>query len=779
MFKNYFKITYRNIVRQKTYSAINIAGLAVGMSCFILISLWVQDELSFDRFHENSDHIYRIVDYEKYSNGEEVHFSQNAAPLGPILKEKYPEILQFTRYRRGEHIVSYGNKKFNQPGFDFTDPSFFELFSFPLIKGNRETVLSDPFSIVITEEMANKYFGNEEPIGKTLRVDNRLDFIVSGVVGSVPGNSHIQFNMLVPFQTISEFGYNIDNWRSWAYATYVLLDKNADYREVSRKISNVIIEHESDALATISLQPLRDVHLYSKNIWGFGGDGEIKYVFIFSVIAILILLTACINFMNLATARSSKRTKEVGLCKVVGANRKEIIVQFLNESVILSFIALFFSLSFVNIALPYFNELAGKELAFSLTGNISIIVLVISTVITTGIISGSYPALFLSAFQPVKVLKGTLSSGAKGANFRRILVSFQFVLTILLIFGTLVINRQLNFIKDQKLGYNDEQVISVELPGELGKKSDYIKNEILKNTDVVEVSAASGQPNRIGMSRIFREWEGRQGEEQFLAFMLISDESYKETFQLEMAAGRYFSKMITTDTGTVVINEAAMSVMGMDEPIGKSLGPYKIIGVLKDFHFRPLRTKIGPLIVFYGSEDFSYDQLMVKLHPQKIASFSKTWATVVPDFPLEYKFVNEQTERMYRTEMRVEKVMNTFTVLILFIACLGLFGLASFVAEQRTKEIGIRKVLGASIPGILVLLNTEFIKWIIIAVLIAWPVGWFVMDSWLQTFAYKIDMTLWMFLVSGVAILVIALLTVSSQAIKASLKNPVDSLRYE
>ncbi len=353
----------------------------------------------------------------------------------------------------------------------------------------------------------------------------------------------------------------------------------------------------------------------------------------------------------------------------------------------------------------------------------------------------------------------------------------------MLIFGTLVINRQLHFIKNQELGYDNNQVISVDLPGELSRKTEYLKNELLKNTDVLEISAASGQPNKIGMSRIFSEWEGRQDDDQFLGFMLISDESFKETFQFKMAQGRYFSKNFPTDTGTVVINGAAMRVMGMDQPLGKKLGRFRIVGVLKDFHFRSLHEKIGPLIVWYGDKEYSYNKLLVKLQAgnisEKIASLSANWTSIVPEFPLEYQFVDEQTERMYRADMRVEKVMNTFTVLILFIACLGLLGLASFIAEQRTKEIGIRKVLGASISGILVLLSTEFIKWIIIAALIAWPVGWLVMDTWLQTFAYKIDIDWWVFALSGGIALLIALLTVSSQAVKAAISNPLDSLRYE
>ena len=782
MFKNYLKIALRNLFKQKTYSLINIAGLAVGMACFILIFLWVQDELSYDMFHKNINQLYRVVDYEKYSNGEELYFSQNSALLGPILKSMYPEIHDFARYRRGgSTIVNYGEKRFTEDGVVFTDPSFFKLFSFSIIKGNQETILSDPYSIVITEEIAQKYFGTEEPVGKTLLIDNKLDFKVTGIVKKAASNSHLRFKFIIPFETIKEFGMNIDNWRSWAFATYILLDEKANHKAVSRKITNVIKEHEDSAIATISLQSVKDIHLYSSHIWGLGGDGEIKYVYIFSAIAIFILLTACINFMNLATARSAKRAKEVGLRKVVGAARKEIIVQFLNESLLMSIIALIFSLSIVNITLPFFNRLSEKQLICSLTGNLNIILLILTTVIGTGIISGSYPALFLSSFQPIKVLKSTLSSDVKGINFRRILVCLQFVLTILLIFGTLVINHQLHFIRNQKSGFNKDHVVCISLQGNLPQKTEFLKNKLTKTSNILDVSAATAQPNRIRTSRIFRDWDGHKPDEQFLSHIMVTDENYLNTFQMEMVQGRYFSKNFPSDTGAVVINEAAMSVMGMDEPLGKTVFEHKIIGVLKDYHFRSLHEKIGPLIIFHGTRNYEY--LLVKFQPgdfsKQINSLKNTWSSAVPEFPLEFHFLDEQTERMYRADIKVKEIMNTFTLLALFIACLGLFGLASFTAEQRTKEIGIRKVLGATIPGILILLSKEFVKWVLVANIIAWPVGWFVMNKWLQNFAYRINIGWWTFLLAGTLALVVTLLTVSYQAIRAATLNPVNALRYE
>jgi hypothetical protein len=545
MFKNYLKIALRNLINQKAYSFINITGLAVGMACFILILLWVQDELSYDRFHENTENLYRVVDHEKYSNGEELYFTSNPAVLGPILKEEYPEILEFARFIRGRNIIThYGEKRINDDGFAFADPSFFSLFTFPLVEGDKENVLSGPYSLVISEETARKYFGEKNPIGKTIRIDNRLDFKISAVAKNVPANSHLQFKFLAPFTTIKEFGGELEGWNSFAYATYILLDKNGDYREVSRKIEDVVRQRDEKSIVSLSLQSIKDVHLYSSHIWGLGGDGDIKYVYIFSIIAVFILLTACINFMNLATARSARRAKEVGLRKVVGAAREEIIFQFLGESILIAFIALSFSIALVDLMLPYFNSLSGKQLDLTVGGNFNIIIMMLGTVIATGIIAGSYPALFLSGFQPVTALKGALNLGVKGSAFRKILVSFQFVLTIVLIIGTLVFNRQLHFIRNQKLGFNEEFVLSITLKGDLTQKTGFLKNELMRNGDIVNVSAVSDLPTRIRVSMIVDEWEGRDADEQYLSHLFYADQDFPNTMQMEMVQGRFFSEDI-------------------------------------------------------------------------------------------------------------------------------------------------------------------------------------------------------------------------------------------
>jgi ABC-type antimicrobial peptide transport system permease subunit len=783
MLKNYLKITLRNIVNQKTYSFINITGLAVGLASFMLIVLWVQDELGFDSFHEKTDKIYRVVNYEKYSNEEELYFSQCPAELAVILKANYPEMKEIARLRRiNDIIISNENKSFNEKKMFFADPSLFTIFSFPLIKGTSENILTDPHSILITEEMALKYFGDKNPIGKTLKLNNKLDLLVSGVLRNSPSNSHIRFNFILPFERLKDFGYPIEGWNSYAYGTYVLLENHTDYKMVSSKIKNAIKEHNASAIVTSSLQSIKDIHLYSSHIGGLGGDGDIKSVYIFAAIALFVLLTACINFMNLSTARSGKRAKEVGLRKVIGANRKEIITQFFNESLIISFIAMIFAYLIVVIVLPAFNSLSGKDIQFSFAFMPTILVTILLTTLLTGIISGSYPALFLSSFQPIKTIKGVISSGTRGTLFRRILVSVQFVLTISLIFGTIVINRQLYFIKNKKLGYEKNQVISISLQGELAKKGDFLKNELIKNSNIINISATTDAPSSVGRSFIVNDWEGNNGDEKILANLLGSDENFLSILELKMNQGRYFSRDFISDSTAVVVNEAALSVLGMLNPIGKRfMEDFHIIGIIKDFHFQSLHKKISPLVIFHQPEEYKY--LLVKINVDylngTLKEIENQWKALVPNYPMQFQFLNEQLDRQYRADRQTEKIINVFTFLTVFISVLGLTGMASYIAELRTKEIGIRKVLGATIAGILTLLSKEFIKWILIANIMAFPLSWFVMNKWLQTFAYRMDLNVWLFLLSGFFALGVAILTVIFQTLKVALANPVKSLRYE
>jgi putative ABC transport system permease protein len=783
MLKNYLKITLRNLRKHKSYSFINITGLAVGMASTILILLWVQDELSFDRFHQNADRIYRIIDYEKYSNGEEVTFSMNPPALASALKDEYPEILDVVRIRKLSNAVAqYGDKCFSEDAILFADPTFLKIFSFPLVNGNEENALINPRSIVITEKMALKYFGKEHPVGKIIRIDNRLDFLITGIMKDVPKNSHLQFNFVMSFETIKEFGFPIEGWNSFAYTTYVLLAEKSDYRQVSKKIAGLIKTKQEEAIVTLSLQPLPDIHLHSGNIWGIGGTGDIKYVYIFTVIAGFILLLACINFMNLTTARASNRAKEVGLRKVVGADRKDLIKQFFSESILFALLSLLIAIILVVEALPFYNILSGKEMVLDVHNNQINILLLVSITIITGLVSGSYPALFLSSFKPVSILKGVLKSGTKSSSMRKILVSFQFSLTIVLIIGTIIINRQLHFIKNQRLGFEKDQVLCLKLPGNLNQKIDLICTELSKNQQVIEISAVSFPPAQIRRSTIVSEWEGRQTDDQFLMYMLSADFDFLNTMGIAMAEGRYFSRKFPADTSTgIVVNEAAVNAMNMENPIGKKLFDLNIIGVVRDFHFNSLHSHIGPLVIYYNPNEIQ--NLLIKVKPddfnQTIKSIEHAWNRVVPGFPFEYSFLGEQIDLLYKAEQRVGKVINTFSILALFIACLGLFGMASFTAEQRTKEVGIRKVHGATVPGIVMLLAREFTRYVLFANIAAWPIAYYAMNKWLQEFAYRIDLTIWPFLLAGLSAFVIALLTVSWQSIRAAMANPIESLRYE
>ena len=783
MFKNYLLITVRNLRKQKLYSFINIAGLSIGMAGCILILLWVQDELSYERFHTNCESLYRVVNYEKYSGGDELQFCQGPPLLASILKEKYPEITESTRIRRCQAVtVAYDNNRFNEKKLFLTDASFFEMFSFPIAQGNPATLFQDPYSIVVSREMARKYFGAEDPLGKTVRIDNRFDLIVTGVVQNKNLNSHLDFDFLAPMEIIKEFGIELDNWHSWAFHNYVLLERQSDYQIVSQKIENEIQANEPEAIATSFLQPLTDIHLHSQGMWGYGGDGDSRYVIIFTLIAILVLLTACINFMNLTTARSGNRACEIGIRKVIGANRAELIKQFYLEVLILSLGALLISVILVLDVLPLFNNFTAKQIHFDIFGNINILGILVATVVFTAVLAGSYPALFLSRFEPVRIIKGQLTKRGRVGSFRKILVTLQFTLTIALIIGSLIIYQQLNFIRNQKLGFQKDNILIVNLQGDLPGKAETLKNHFLSNPHVKASAASSGHPMGIGASFILSDWDGCQPDQQFLCHMLSVDHDFLNTMKMEMAAGRFFSREFPSDLGkNLIINEAAARMMGMQSPVGMHVGDFSIIGVIKDFNFRSLHEKINPMILYIAPQD--YDRLLLRLDDHNaqnaIASLESTWKNNVPAIPFEFSFLNEKMEELYRADLRIEKIINAFTLLLIVIAALGLYGLAAFTAEKRSKEIGVRKVMGASVPNIVILLVKEYTKWVLIASLIAWPLAYFVLAKYLENYAYRIDLQIWPFLLSGLLTLSIAIVTVCYQSLRAAFSNPIDSLRYE
>jgi len=780
---SYVKIALRKIRRHKTFSFINIAGLAVGMSACILILLWVQNELSFDRFHERAGQILRAVEHEQMSSGRTLSYPLFPTGFGPALKSDYPQVLETVRLRQSRgRIVKVGDNSFYEDNFTFADPELFKVFTFPLLHGSPDTVLSAPSSIVLTEEMAQKYFGEKNPIGQIIQVDRTHEFQVTGVSKSIPKNSHIQFDFVVPFIALEQYGWEMNDWGRFGIHTYFLLNEHTDYQEFSTQIEGFLKKYDEETIMTVSLQPLTRIHLYSAGINASGTSGDIKYVYIFSLIAFFILLMACVNFMNLSTARSENRAREVGVRKVVGAKRRNLIFQFFGESILLSLLAFILAVGLTQLTLQAFKSLTGKEMTFKIFTQPELFFGLLGIATLTGLIAGSYPAVFLSSFQPMKTLRTRFTSGTGGVTFRKALVISQFVLTICLVIATVTVNRQMHYIRNMNLGIEKDHILCLDLKGNLEEKYQVLKNEISRNTSVIAVSAASDAPAGNHWSISLNEWEGRDTDAHYLLDILSVDHDYLKVFGLNQVEGRFFRAEETSgEELPIVVNETAIKAMGMKDPIGKRIREFRIIGVIEDYHFDSLHNAISPLGMICTPDD--YDELLVKIQPENLpetlAAIKKSWLEVAPDYPFEFRFLDESIDALYRNDRKVGRVINIATVLALFIACMGLFGMASFSAEQRTKEIGIRKVFGASIPSIIFLLSKQFSKWVIAANVIAWPVAYFVMNKLLQVYAYRTAIGIEIFVFAAAAALMIALLTVSYQTLKAALANPIHSLRYE
>lgn len=787
MFKNYLKIALRNIQRHKTFSFINIFGLAVGMACCLLIFLWVQDEFRFDRFHVNRDRIHQVYSEMKYQDGRIQVFTGSYYPLAKILKNEVPEVFHALRYEQAANIlVRYGEKSTTDNTVGLADPSFFSVFSFPLLKGNVETALTDLNSIVITERMAQKYFGTEDPMGRILNVHGQADLKVTGVIENVPIHSSLQFDCIIPF--VWQFGPSGNEPTHWGgnpLCTFILLHENADLTNVAAKIIGIFKKYNptDKVLVDLHLHPLTRWHLYSPE-----GGGLIRSITIFSIIALFILIIACINFMNLSTARSATRSNEVGLRKVVGAKKFDLVQQFLGESILLSLITLFLALVLVWLLIPTFNSLMSKQLSLNMLLHPLVMLGVIGIALFTGIVSGSYPALFLSSFQPIQTLKGANQSGATGIIFRRVLVVFQFALSIFLIIGTLVSYRQMNFVRHKDLGYDQKDVLCVRMIGSLQSQYETAKNELLRNPDIVSITRSFQHPVNIGSSVSAIDWDGKNPDESATMNFEYVDYDYFKTLGMEFVDGRSFSKEYSTDlTEAYIVNEEAVRLMGIDSPVGKRLSVFRkegrIIGVVKNYHFQPLHEPIRPFVI--GADpSWSKNWMFIKL---KLENLSETVAFIkstckkfdADDSIMNFHFLDGALYYSYRAERQIGQFAAYFTILAILISSLGLFGLASFMTQQRTREIGIRKVLGASVPGVVFMLSKDFTKWVIISNIIAWPAAYFVVQKMLQRFAYRIDVGLEIFILSGLIALAIALLTVSFHAIHTAQANPVESLRYE
>ena len=782
MFKNYMKIAFRNMKRHKVYSFINIVGLTIGLTCSVLILIWVQDELNYDRFHNNAKELHRILlDPLKAAT---THEAVSPPILARKMKEEIPEVANATRILpHGRMLFTHKDKTFYEERGLLADPTFFEMFSFPFILGEPKIALKDLHSLVLTEEMAKKFFRNTNPIGKTITINNRTDYKVTGVIGDVPANSHLQFKFVRPFELLGKTGRNLETWSNVSFYTYVQLRKNSSVEDVNNKLK-LMIEREDPDHNLYYLQPLTHIHLYSKFNFDFAAHGNIIYVYVFTAAVLFVLLIACFNFVNLATARSGTRAKEVGMRKVIGAKKSDIIKQFYGESLLTSLIALCLAVALILLLLPAFNNFSGKELAFSLSGNMELILGFIAIAILTGILSGSYPALFLSTFHPIKVIRGNLKSGNRGTRFRKILVVTQFSLTITLFIGTAVVHSQMSHIRGRNLGYDKEHIVVFPLRGDMQKNFETLKNDLLQNTAIINVAGTSSLPTHIGSGTSSAWWEGKEDGVRIQMQVNLVDSDYLGTFKMEMSQGRFFSREYPTDSLAFVLNEAAIKAIGMESPVGKRFRASgkegSIIGIIKDFNYKSLHTEIEPLILMMDPRAY---YACVRINADKISAAIKslegTWNKLVPGFPFEYSFLDGRINNLYRAEQRMGKVFNSSTLLAILIACLGLFGMASFTAERRTKEIGIRKVLGASVPSVVSLLSKEYVKMVVISNLIAWPAAYYVMNQWLQGFAYRTNIQIWTFFMAAASALLIAVLTVSYHTIKTATANPVDSLRYE
>ncbi|PSL35750.1 ABC transporter permease [Chitinophaga ginsengisoli] len=795
MIKNYLKIAWRNIRKQKFYSFINILGLTIGMTCCFLIFMYVRFELSYDSFHKNKDRIYRVVTDVKTPT-ELIEADITSAPMGPNIKADFPEVVSSVRINQSNTLVAIGNNKYDEDKMVYADATFFDVFSFPLIRGNAKEALTAPFTAVLTESNAKRYFGSEDPIGKTFQIDGgKATIKVTGLMKDVPENSHLPFDMVLSLATAEAMGQNLtESWGNFGMLTYLLLTPGTDPAKLEKKLPAFMESHIGSTMKgnnmyyTLHLEPLKDVYMTSKR--NAPVKGSMTNIYIFSIVAILILLIAVINFVNLATARATERAREVGVRKSVGAYESQLTFQFLCETMLLSLFAFVLSVALSQLLLPPFNLLAGKEIAYNIfsTGAIVWFLLI---AISVGLLAGIYPALVLSSYKPVVVLKGAFSSSNKGLFLRRGLVVFQFVITIVLIVGVMIVYYQLLYLQGRDLGFKKEQQLVVEFGGVNNMKERWhdIKQQVLNVQGVSGVTFSSAIPGRFQNSA-YSNIEMKNGEMQASNINLyFVDYDFIKQYEIKMVAGRTFlPEMATDSTQAMLVNEAVVSSLGYNKPeeiIGKKFDQWgrkgTIIGVMKNFNYRSLKETVSPLTMRIEPEAFG--PLTITVDPKNIkkviAGVEAIYSRYVPEGRFNYFFVNDDFDRQYRGDFRFGQLVLTFAILAIFLATLGLLGLISYIVIQRTKEIGIRKVLGASVNNILLLLSTDFIKLIAIALVVATPLAWYLMYKWLQDFAYRIDMPWWVFLAAGSVAVVIALATVSIQTMKAAMTNPVKSLRTE
>jgi len=788
MISNYVKVAARGMLRHKGFSLINLAGLSLGMATTLSILLWVADELSYDRFHVNCQQIYRVTEDQVNADGEPFPVAVTPEPLGPGLKADFPEVLDYTRIMAASRtVVAHGETTFYDDGLVFADPSLLTLFTFPLVKGDPKTVLSDMHSIVISETAARKYFGSEDPVGQTLRIFNAVDFVVSGVARDVPRNSHLQFNLLGAFDILlNEFGVT-GGWSNNSFYTYVQLHPGADAAKLGAQIRKYLPTKNRGSAVQLNLQPLEDIHLrsaYAIDLRGATHDRS-RNMYILVIVAFLVLLTACINFMNLTTARSGLRSKEVGLRKAVGAGRPELMRQFFGESLLLAAISGAIALVIVRLFLPLFNTATGKSISAAVLTSPAALIVLAGMILVTGLVAGIYPALVMSAFKPAAIFRGESFTGSRSAMFRKALVVLQFSLSTAFIVGSFIVAHQVRYMEKSDTGYDRNGIIYFRMRQGIKESYAAFRNDLLQTPGVLSVAASSDIPTYTVHSSWGFEWEGMSPRDRMLMHSFSVDHDYIRTLGMEMAAGRGFSPRFPTDTGAYVVNEAAVRAMGVRDPIGKSVSlwgnPGRIIGVVKDFHYKSFHNSIEPLVLRIDPQDDTYALVRVSAErlAGSLAAIGRIHDRYNPGYPFEYKFLDESLGALYETDRRFGTIAEMFTWLAVFISCLGLFGLASFSIERRTKEIGVRKVLGARISGIAALLAKDFLRWVALSNLIALPVAYYGMSRWLSSYAYRDAIPAWAFVAAVGLSLGIALLTISYHCLRAATSKPVNALRYE
>ncbi len=794
MIRNYLLLAVKHLRKQRVFSVINILGLTVGITCCFMIFLFIMNELSYDDFHKNGKNIYRVMRVGN-NNGERRNVPYLSPPYGPTLINDYPDAVQASvRLMRDNDLISYDNISFNEKNIYLADKNFFEFFDFRLTKGNSATVLKEPNSIVLSETTAKKYFGNDEPIGKILQFNKDQQLKVTGICKDVPVNSHLQFDMVIPLELLRPMQPDwFTQWPSNGLFTYIQLNPNVDAKQFEKHFPAFMDKYLGNYYASagfkmgLTIQPLSDVY-FTTDALDNVKHGNKKMVYIFMCIAILILVIACINFINLATARATDRSKEVGLRKVLGAVRRQLFSQFMLESILYATVACILSIGLVQLLMPAYSNLLGYQLP-SFWGNPIVYIFLVAVILIVGLLAGSYPALLLSSFSPIESLKGKLKVGKSGSFFRKALVVFQFGISVLLIISVVIIMSQMNYMRNTDLGFNKEQTMIVRFDNlAISRKKSQFKNELKTIPAVQNVSLMSGEPGGFHDGYGF-EAEGKS-QEQLIFRTEYADWDFAKTLGLKIIAGRDLSENFKTDSlQSVLINRTAANTLGYtpEQAIGKWIKNLSkdslrrtIIGVVEDYHFSSMKSRIEPLVISPGTDKrLALIRLKTSQLPSAIAAIKKMYTNVAPDYPFEYSFLDEQFDKAYKTESKQQSVLSIFSMIAIFIACLGLFGLASYTAIKKTKEIGIRKVLGSSVQNIILLLSKDLLKPVLIGTAIAIPIGYYAMNKWLQGFAYRINFHWWMFAIAVVVAVTIALLTVGLQALKAAIANPIKSLRTE